>query len=82
LDLAGRVTQPAGSSALTIQMVGSGRPGTSTAGWEYDYHGNLAYEWPNGSGQVPALIGSVLRAKPHAEAPAGYVASFVAVKQV
>ena len=75
------MTQPAGTTPLTIHMVGSGRTGTGTAGWEYDYHGNVAYEWPNGINQVPALVGSVLRAKPHGPAQAGYVASFIAVKQ-
>ncbi len=81
LDLAGTVIQPSGISLLTVHMIGSGRPGTGTDGWEYDYHGNLAYQWPNGIGQVPAIVGSVIRAKPHGTAPAGYVASFVAVKQ-
>ena len=50
-------------------------------GWEYDYHGHLAHQWPNGVNQVPALVGTVIRAKPHGAAPAGYVASFVAVRQ-
>jgi hypothetical protein len=81
LNLAGTVSQPGATSPLTIHMVGSGRPGTGTGGWEYDYHGSLAYEWPNGIGQVPALVGNVIRAKPHGAAQAGYVASFVAVKQ-
>jgi hypothetical protein len=81
LDVAGTVIQPGGTSLLTLHMVGSGRPGTGTDSWEYDYHGNLAYQWPNGIGQVPALVGSVIRAKPHGAAPAGYIASFVAVKQ-
>lgn len=81
LDLAGTVSQPGATSLLTVHIVGSGRPGTGTDGWEYDYHGNLAYEWPNGVGQVPALVGNVIRAKPHGAAQAGYVASFVAVKQ-
>jgi hypothetical protein len=35
----------------------------------------------NGVNQVPALVGSVIRAEPHGSAPAGYVASFIAVKQ-
>jgi hypothetical protein len=30
---------------------------------------------------VPALVGTVIRAKPHGTSPAGYVASFVAVKR-
>jgi len=41
----------------------------------------LAHTWPNGIDQVPALVGSVIRAKPHNGSPAGVVASFIAVKQ-
>ena len=36
---------------------------------------------PNGVNQVLALVGTVIRAKPHGGAPAGYVASFIAVKR-
>jgi hypothetical protein len=61
---------------------GTGRPDTATAGWEYHYAGHLTRQWPNGINQVPALVGSVMRAKSHGEAaPAGYVAPFIAVKQ-
>jgi hypothetical protein len=81
LDLRGTI-RPDGAGALpTVEIVGMGRPGTGTADWEYDYRGQLAYQWPNGVNQVPALVGSVIRAKPHNGAPAGYVASFIAVKR-
>jgi hypothetical protein len=84
LDLQGTI-RPAGAGApLTVEIIGTGRPGapgTGTAGWEYDYYAHLAYKWPNGIDQVPALVGTVIRAKPHGDRPAGYVASFVAVKQ-
>ena len=81
LDLRGTI-RPDGAGALpTVEIVGTGRPGTGSAGWEYDYRGQLAYQWPNGVDQVPALVGSVIRAKPHNGAPAGYVASFIAVKR-
>ena len=67
---------------LRFDIVGTGRPGTGTAGWEYVYHGHLTRQWPNGVNQTPALVGSVIRTKPHGEAaPAGYVAPFIAVKQ-
>lgn len=81
LDLQGAVQPAETGSPLTVQIVGLGRPGTQTDNWEYDYFGYLAHSWPNGVAQVPALVGSVLRAKPHNGAPAGYVASFIAVKQ-
>jgi hypothetical protein len=53
--------------------------------WAYDYTGYLVPSWPNGVGQVPAIVGSVVRTLPHSAgpgqtAPAGEVASFYAVK--
>jgi hypothetical protein len=79
LDLKGKVEPATRNAPLRVEIAGFGRPSTPTAGWEYDYHGELAYQWPKGVGQVPALVGSVLRAKPHNGSPAGYVASFIAV---
>ncbi|HET9537970.1 MAG TPA: hypothetical protein VFP43_21925 [Mesorhizobium sp.] len=81
LDLQGNVGTNTAGAAPTVEIVGTGRSGTSTAGWEYDYRGQLAYQWPNGVNQVLALVGTVIRAKPHGGAPAGYVASFIAVKR-
>jgi hypothetical protein len=53
--------------------------------WVYDYTGWLIPAWPNGVGQVPAIVGSVIRTIPHSAgpgktAPAGEVASFYAVR--
>jgi hypothetical protein len=83
-DLQGTI-RPAGAGApLTVEIIGTGRPGTpgtGTVGWEYDYYAHLAHQWPDGIDQVPALVGTVIRAKPHGSNPAGYVASFIAVKQ-
>jgi hypothetical protein len=60
----------------------TGRPGTATAGWQYEYHGDMTRDWPKADKQVPALVGSVMRVKAHGEAaPAGYVYPFIAVKQ-
>jgi hypothetical protein len=78
LDLKGTITRTA---PLSVAISGYGRAGTATAGWEYDYNASLAYRWPNGIDQAPALVGSVIRAKPHGDHPAGVVASFIAVKQ-
>ena len=52
--------------------------------WVYDYIGYLVPIWPNGVDQRPAIVGSVIRTVPHSngQATAGYVASFIAVKQV
>ena len=79
LNLHGTVRDDGGAPAVAI--TGTGRPHTDTAHWEYDYHGQLAHHWPNGVNQQPALVGNVIRAKPHNGAPAGVVASFIAVKQ-
>lgn len=81
LDLRGTIRPDVEANSFIVDFVGSGRPGTSTAGWEYDYYAQFAHHWPNGVDQRPALVGSVLRAKPHGSAPAGYVASFIAVKR-
>jgi len=81
LDLAGAVEPGGDGLGPIVTITGTGRPGTDTDGWEYDYFGQLAHVWPNGVNQRPAIVGSVIRAKPHNGAPAGYVASFVAVKQ-
>jgi hypothetical protein len=80
LDLAGTVQASPGGQ-VAFQLNGFGRAGTPTDGWEYDYNGVLAYHWPNGVDQVPSVVGSVIRAKPHDGAPAGFVASFIAVRQ-
>jgi hypothetical protein len=81
LDLQGAIRPAAQGCPLTVEIVGTGRTGTPTAGWEYDYYGFLAYQWPSGVNQVPSLVGSVIRAKPHNGGAAGVTASFIAVKQ-
>jgi hypothetical protein len=51
--------------------------------WVYDYVGYLVPAWPNGVGQVPAIVGSIVRTVPHSDgqATAGFVASFIAVRR-
>ena len=79
LDLQGKVSDEDG--AVSVEITGSGRTGTDTANWEYDYRAALAFQWPDGVNQVPAIVGTVIRAKPHNGAPAGVTASFIAVRQ-
>jgi hypothetical protein len=82
LNLKGTVSQAGAGTPLSVAIRGLGRPGTDTEGWEYDYNANLAYQWPNGIDQIPALVGTVIRVNAHGPgAPAGYVASFVALKE-
>jgi hypothetical protein len=80
LDLKGTV-QTLGSGDMTVELFGTGRAGTPTANWEYDYRAFMTPKWPNGVNQIAALVGTVIRAKPHDGAPAGFVASFIAIKQ-
>jgi hypothetical protein len=79
LDFKG-TTQTAPSGDVSITVIGTGRAGTKTDGWEYDYKATTTPKWPNGVNQVPTLVGTVIRAKPHNGAPAGVVASFIAIK--
>ena len=62
-------------------IVGLGIEETPTAGWRYDYRGVVGYRWPDGVDQVPSLLGTVVRVNAHGTgSPAGYTASFVAVR--
>lgn len=81
MDLTGKITPANGGPPARAHINGKGRPGTPTEKYFYDYDGVMAYHWPNGVNQTPAIIGSVIRVKPHDGAPAGYVASFIAVKR-
>ena len=49
--------------------------------WVYDYLGFLAPDWPNAIDQVDAIVGTIIRTEPHGTAPAGFVASWYAVRQ-
>jgi hypothetical protein len=81
MDLKGVVTPAKDGAPPHAHIVGKGRPGTPTEHYFYDYDGSLTEQWPNGVKQVPATTGSVIRVKPHGhDAPAGLVASFIAVK--
>ena len=80
LDLKGTM-QTSAAGDIAIELYGTGRPGTPTENWEYDYKATTTPKWANGVDQVPCLVGTVIRAKPHGTAKAGFVASFIAIKQ-
>ncbi|MGO7265016.1 hypothetical protein [Rhizobium leguminosarum] len=63
----------------TIRFTGSGPIGNEN--WVYDYLGFLAPAWPNGIDQRPAIVGTIIRTVPHGQAPAGFVAQWIAVRQ-
>jgi hypothetical protein len=79
LRITGSVESAGNRTGFTL--IGTGLDGTATAGWRYDYHGVVGYTWPDGVDQVPSLLGTVIRVKAHGpNAPAGYTASFIAVR--
>jgi hypothetical protein len=80
LDLKGTM-QTTAAGDIAVDLIGTGRPGSPTDNWEYDYKATTTPKWPNGIGQIPSLVGTVIRAKPHGTAKAGVVASFIAIKQ-
>lgn len=79
LDLKGTM-QTSASGDSSVELFGIGRTGTPTENWEYDYRANTTPKWPNGVNQIPTLVGTVVRAKPHDGGAAGIVASFIAIK--
>ena len=80
MDMKGTFVPAGVGVPARVHLIGSGRVGTSTASYFYDYDGALTEHWPNGVAQVPAITGSVIRVKPHNGGAAGLVASFIAVK--
>ncbi len=78
LKLRGHLTY---GNPFTVRFQGRGEIGGEL--WVYDYLGFLAPAWPNGDDQRPAILGTIVRTVPHSggNAKAGYVASWVAVRQ-
>ena len=81
MDLYGSLYVGHGVSPSTVLMTGTGREGTSTTKWVYQYQGYIVPGWAEGVNQVPAIVGTVIRTLPHDGGAAGVVASFVAVKK-
>lgn len=81
MDLFGTVVNATGLSPQTLVITGTGREGTSTAKWVYQYQGYLVPDWAEGVDQVPAIVGTVIRTIPHGSGAAGVVASFILIKQ-
>jgi hypothetical protein len=80
LDLEAELHPIKDSPDVEIAITGRGIAGTPTDGWQYDYRGTFGHRWDDGIDQVPSFVGTVIRTKPHGSAPAGYVASFIAVR--
>jgi hypothetical protein len=71
-------------TVVTARFTGQGDQDQSKD-WLYDYLAFLVPAWPNGVNQVPAIIGTTVRTKPHKSgsgmAPAGVVAQWIAVRR-
>lgn len=80
LDLKGTM-QTSAAGDISVDLIGTGRDNTPTANWEYDYKATTAPKWPNGVNQIPTLVGTVIRAKPHDGGAAGVTASFISIKR-
>ncbi len=81
LDLNGSINY---GDPFTVRFQGKGLVGGEE--WIYDYVGYVVLPWPNGVNQIPAMVGSIVRAIPHSSgsggvSPAGVVASWIAVRQ-
>ena len=81
MDLYGEVVPGSGVSPEVLIITGTGRTGTSTDKWVYQYKGYVVPPWAEGVDQVPAIVGTVIRTIPHGTGSAGVVASFVIVRR-
>lgn len=77
LDVTGDIFPDSTAQTHLLNMIGLGRANTPTEGWRYDYKSFLAPTWREGTDQIPAFVGTVIRALPHNGEPAGVTASFI-----
>jgi hypothetical protein len=66
-------------SPMQVRFQGVGT-GAQNKAWDYDYIGYYIPVWPNSTGQVDAIVGSIVRSKPHDGEPAGVTASFILLR--
>lgn len=64
-----------------LRMTAFGITDTPTAGWIYDYAGEVTPIWPKAVGQLQTITGSVIRTVDHGTAKAGVTATFYMVKR-
>jgi hypothetical protein len=80
MDLYGELVQASGVSPDVLIITGTGRTGTSTDKWVYQYKGYVVPTWSEAVKQVPTIVGTVIRTIPHGSGTAGVTASFVIVR--
>jgi hypothetical protein len=66
-------------SPMQVRFQGVGT-GATNKDWDYDYIGFYVPQWPNAINQVDAIVGSVVRSKPHGTAAAGVTASIILLR--
>ena len=81
MDLYGDFFAGSGISPDLLIITGTGRAGTTTDKWVYQYKGYVVPSWAEGVNQVPAILGTVIRTIPHGSGTAGVVASFMMLKR-
>jgi hypothetical protein len=81
MDLYGEIVDGSGVQPDILIITGTGRTGTSTDKWVYQYKGYVVPPWAEGVDQVPAIVGTVIRTIPHGTGAAGVVASFVMLQK-
>jgi hypothetical protein len=81
MDLYGEIVAGSGVQPEVLIITGTGRTGTSTDKWVYQYKGYVLPPWAEGVDQVPAIVGTVIRTIPHGTGAAGVVASFVMLQK-
>ena len=79
LNTVGHFRPTGGTGPHLLRLTGTGVAGTPTEGWEYDYQAYPDPMWPHAVKQVPTLVGTTIRAKPHDGGPAGVTASIIMV---
>jgi hypothetical protein len=79
LDVTGECRHAPDPAGFLLYLIGKGRAGTPTAGWQYNYQLLPDPMWREGVNQVPTLVGTTLRAVPHNGEPAGVTASVIMV---
>ena len=81
MDLFGEIVAGAGVNPDVLIMTGTGRAGTGTEGWVYQYKGYVVPQWSEAVNQVPTIVGTTIRTIPHNGQPAGLTASVVIVRE-
>jgi hypothetical protein len=80
MDLVGSVLVGEGDEPPVMRANGQGRAGSPVSDFRYDYIFYPVPAWPDGIGQRPALVGTVVRAADHGAAKKGATASTITVK--